>query len=51
MLALAEIGSRIASREMAYSAPVLERILKRRSGDDKYAVRRRALAERVLDMI
>ncbi len=51
LLALLEIDSKAAKKEMQYAAPVLERALKRKSGDDKYALRRRALAERVLSKV
>jgi len=48
LLALSEIDLPQATREMRYVAPALERSLKRKCRDDKFARRRRALAERVL---
>jgi hypothetical protein len=47
VLALHEMNVKPALDELRYAAPVLERSLKRASGD-KYAARRRTLAERVL---
>ena len=48
LLALVEMDLPGARAEMQYAAPALERSLKRAARDDKYAARRRALAERVL---
>jgi hypothetical protein len=48
LLALSEMGEKAASREIQYAAPVLERMLKRRSRGGKFQIRRRALAERLL---
>ena len=45
VLALTEIGGAIAKSEMSYAAEALQRT--RRSVRDKYALRRRALAERI----
>lgn len=48
LLALSEIDLPAAVGEMKYAAPLCERLLKRSPRRDKYARRRRALAERVL---
>ncbi|MDA0708903.1 MAG: hypothetical protein O3B73_01675 [bacterium] len=51
VLVLTEMGER-ARPELAYTRPVLERILKRKaSGDVKFLRRRSKLAERVLAMV
>jgi len=49
LLALVEIDLPSARKEMQYAAPVCERYLKRSPRKDKYAQRRRVLAERVLE--
>lgn len=51
LLALLEGGVKSALGEMRYAAPGLERMLKRPGSRDKYTVRRRTLAERVLELI
>ena len=51
LLALVEGGMKAAVPEMRYAAPGLERLLKRPATPDKYGVRRRALAERVLEVV
>jgi hypothetical protein len=48
LLALSELSGNGASREIEYAAPVLERMLKRRSRGGKFDTRRRAVAERIL---
>jgi hypothetical protein len=48
LLALSEIEARGAVGEMRYAAPLLEALLKRKPRRDKYAARRRSVAERVL---
>jgi hypothetical protein len=48
LLALSEMGGEGVVREIQYAAPRLERILKRRGGGDRFEIRRRAVAERVL---
>jgi len=48
MLALSEMGGKGVTGEIEYAAPVLERMLKRRSRGGKYETRRRAVAERAL---
>ena len=48
LLALSEMGGKGVSREIEYAAPVLERILKRRSRGGQFETRRRAVAERIL---
>jgi hypothetical protein len=48
LLALSEMDEKRVSREIAYAAPVLERILRRRSRGGKFDTRRRAVAERIL---
>jgi hypothetical protein len=49
LLALSEIDSPLAVDEMRYTAEICERYVKRPSGDDVYAKRRRTLSERVLE--
>ncbi len=49
LLALSEIDLPSAVAEMRYAAPSCERILQRSPKDDKFAQRRRLLAERVLE--
>ncbi len=49
LLALSEIELPDAVREMRYTAPALERFLKRSRRDDKINQRRRLLAEKVLE--
>jgi hypothetical protein len=51
LLALLEGGVKAAVPEMRYAAPGLDRLLKRPARRDKYSVRRRALAERVLEVV
>ena len=51
LLALSEAGGRVAAAEMRYAAPGLERLMRRRAGGDRYALRRRAVAERVLEAV
>jgi len=48
LLALSEMDLPGAKVEMRYAAPACERLRKRSAEDDKFARRRRALAERVL---
>lgn len=48
LLALSEIDPSLAREEMRYTAPVLERYVKRTARKDKYQERRHILAERVL---
>lgn len=48
LLGLSEMHGRKVVEEMRYAAPGLERMLKRRGGRDRFAIRRRAVAERVL---
>ena len=50
LLALTEIDLPAARREMRYAAGGCERILKRKSARDRYDLRRRTVAERVLEM-
>jgi hypothetical protein len=42
------MGGKGVVREIQYAAPRLERILKKRGGGDRFEIRRRAVAERVL---
>ena len=49
LLALSEIDHPLVIKEMRYVAPACEQYLKRSSKDDKFAARRRVLAERILD--
>jgi len=51
LLALSEIDSPTAIREMKYAAPLCEKLIKRTPRDDKYATRRRTVAQRVLEKI
>ena len=48
LLAIMEIPGSQAINEISYSAPVLERMLKRKGHGDRFDLRRRALAKRVL---
>jgi len=48
LLALSEIDLRGARVELLYAAPICERYVRRSVGSDRFARRRRALAERVL---
>jgi len=48
LLALSEMDEKAVSREIPYAAPVLERMLKRRSRGGQFETRRRAVAERIL---
>jgi hypothetical protein len=48
LLALSEIDLPSARKEMRYAAPICERLLKRTASKDKFAQRRRLLAERIL---
>jgi hypothetical protein len=48
LLTLSEIDTPQAVEEMRHVAPALQRALKRKVRDDKFAPRRRALAERIL---
>ena len=48
LLAIMEIPGIQALNEIRYSAPVLERMLKRKGRDDQFDLRRRTLAKRVL---
>lgn len=50
LLALSEIDLPAARAEMQYAAPVCERLVNRKPSADKFARRRRTLAERVLEM-
>ncbi len=47
LLALSEIGTPSAIREIRYTRPVLERMLKRTPKDDKYARRRLNIMDRI----
>jgi hypothetical protein len=49
LLALSEMEGKGAVREMEYAAPRLESMLKRRGRSDRFALRRRAVAERILE--
>lgn len=49
LLALSEIDLPPVIREMRYAAPACERVLRRSPRDDKFASRRRLLAERILE--
>ncbi|MFH1313467.1 MAG: hypothetical protein ABIJ00_09640 [Candidatus Eisenbacteria bacterium] len=51
LLALVEGGEKTAVPEMRYAAPGLERMLKRSARRDRYDVRRRELAQRVLELL
>ena len=48
VLTLSELDASLAAEELRYAAPVVERSLRRAGGDDQFAQRRYALAERVL---
>jgi hypothetical protein len=48
LLALSEMGVEDAQREIRYGAPRLEGMLRRQGRGDRFAARRRALAERLL---
>jgi hypothetical protein len=48
LLALLEIPGSRATGEMGYAGPGLERMLKRSRRNDRFDLRRRAVAERVL---
>jgi hypothetical protein len=48
LLAILDIKLKSALEEMRYTAPLLEKRLKRLNGEDKYTKRRKALAEKVL---
>jgi hypothetical protein len=45
------MGGKGVSREIEHAAPVLERMLKRRSRGGKFETRRLAVAERVLERL
>lgn len=49
LLALSEMKLRSALEEMRYTAPVLERYVKRACADDVYEQRRHTLAQRILE--
>ena len=51
LLALSEMNGKGVVREIEYAAPVLERLLKRRSRDGKYEKRRREVARRLLERL
>jgi hypothetical protein len=51
LLALSEMDGEEVALEIEYAAPVLERMLRRRSRGGKYEKRRRAVAERLLARI
>jgi hypothetical protein len=51
LLALSEINEGSAIEEMRYAAPGLERMLKRRALGNRYELRRRVLAERILAIL
>jgi hypothetical protein len=48
LLALNEMESNLADRELRYAAPVCERLLKRKAGKNKFAIRRVVLLGKVL---
>ena len=48
LLALSEFDHPHVLAELQYTASTCEKLLRRQAGDDKYAQRRRLLAERVL---
>ena len=48
LLALSEIHGLDADAEIRYAAPGLERMLRRKGNGDRFDLRRRMLAERVL---
>jgi len=49
LLALNEIDMPSAVDEMRYAAPILDRVIKRKPRKDKFSIRRRVLAERILE--
>lgn len=49
VLVLSEMDASLAIDELRYAAPVLERSLRRGASDDRFAMRRHVLAERVLE--
>jgi len=51
LYALSEIDLPGAIAEMKFAAPSLERLVRRKPSDEKYAARRRELAERILSRI
>jgi hypothetical protein len=51
LLALIEIEGKAVTGEMRYAAPRLERMLKRRVSGERFDLRRRAVAERMLARI
>jgi len=51
LLALSEIDSPLANKELEYAAPGLEKLLKRFNDKDKYGKRRKKLIEQVLSII
>jgi hypothetical protein len=51
LLALSEMHGKGVVREMQYAAPSLEGMLKRRGRGDRFAIRRRAVAERILERL
>ena len=51
LLALSEMDSPAVVGEMKYAAPLCEKLLKQTPRDDKYAPRRRTIAQRVLEKI
>ena len=48
LLAILEIPGSKAINEISYSSPVLERMLKRKGHGDRFDLRRRELAKRIL---
>jgi hypothetical protein len=48
LLALTEMDGKSVVDEMQYAAPRLEQMLKRRGHGDRFDMRRRAVAERIL---
>ena len=51
VLSLSDINVKAASEELGYAEPVLERIAKRTKIQNKYEIRKKALAERVLSVL
>ncbi len=51
LLALSEINTPLAKKELKYTAPVLEKIIHRKPSANKYQKRHIALAEKILAMI
>ncbi|MBN2380497.1 hypothetical protein JXM67_11920 [candidate division WOR-3 bacterium] len=51
LLAISEVDHPLALGEVKYAAPVLEKALRRKASGDKYGIRRRTLAERILEKI